>query len=119
MILRVRLQRGRPVQRKDGKNRHVALAFGSLMTPLALMPYALGFWRLAADLGFVGDSGITGVFSHWQVWIPAGALLQFAGVTLTRYGRGGELSVPRMLILPALSLRRKDEEPERSKIGAP
>ena len=120
MILRVRLGQGRPIQRKLGKNRHIALAFGALLTPLALMAYVLGFWRLASDLGFAGESGITGVFSHWQVWIPGGALLQFAGVSLTRYGRGGELNVPKLLVLPGLPIRHeKDPESEERKIGTP
>ena len=108
MILRVRLRRGQPVQHKTGKNRHVALAFGGLMTPLALMAYVLGFWRLASDMGITGESGLTGVFSHWQVWIPAGALLQFAGTSLNRYGRGGELIVPKLTFLPIGE--RKDQD---------
>jgi hypothetical protein len=112
MILRIRLDRGRIFKRKAGKNRHVALAFGGLLTPLALMAYVLGFWRLASDLGFAGESGITGVFSHWQVWIPLGALLQFAGVSLSRYGRGGHLNMPRLLIFPGLPARHKNEEPD-------
>ncbi len=118
MILRVRLQRGHPVSRQGGKNRRVALAFSSLMTPLALMAYVLGFWRLASDLGFAGESGITGVFSHWQVWIPAGAALQFAGFSLSRYGRGGELFIPKILTLPALPARpRKESEAGERRIG--
>ena len=110
MILRVRLRQGQPIQRKQGKNRHVALAFGGLMTPLALMAYVLGFWRLATDLGFAGESGITGVFSHWQVWIPAGAFLQFAGMSLSRYGRGGNLKVPKLLVFPGLPSRGEDRK---------
>jgi hypothetical protein len=98
MILRVRLPRGRPIRRAAGKNRHLALAFGGLMMPLALMAYVLGFWRLASDMGIASESGITGVLSHWQVWIPAGALLQFAGTSLTRYGRGGDLNIPKLLV---------------------
>src|SRR5579883_2600383 len=108
MILRIRLRQGRPIQRKDGKNRHVALAFGEFMTPLALMAYVLGIWRLAADLGFAGDSGITGVFWHWQIWLPVGALLQLAGMSLNRYGRGGELKVPRVLVFPTAEQRAKE-----------
>ncbi|MBZ5600707.1 MAG: hypothetical protein LAO79_00195 [Acidobacteriia bacterium] len=111
MILRIRLQQGQPIQRKPGKNRHVALAFGSLMTPLALMAYVLGIWRLASDMGVAGESGITGVFSHWQVWIPAGAFLQIAGMSLSRYGRGGALKVPRILTFPGLPARERADEP--------
>src|SRR5579885_3199762 len=117
MILRVRLQRGHPVSRQGGKNRRVALAFSSLMTPLALMAYVLGFWRLASDLGFAGESGITGVFSHWQVWIPAGAALQFTGTTLTRYGRGGELDFPKLLIFPVRDAPKNPQSSGR-KLGS-
>src|SRR5215471_17122749 len=105
MILRVRLHRGRPIRHSEGKNRHVALALGSLLTPVSLMAYVLGFWRLASDLGFVGESGITGVFSHWQICIPFGAVLQIAGASLSRYGRGGELNMPRILTFPMHPLR--------------
>lgn len=113
MILRIRLPRGKLLQRKAGKNRHLALACSGLLTPLALMAYVLGFWRLASDLGFAGESGITGIFSHWQVWIPAGALLQFAGVTLGRYGRGGDLNLPRILVFPGLPARHARQEEAR------
>jgi hypothetical protein len=121
MILRVRLQPGQPMQQRDGKNRNLALAFGGLLTPLALMAYVLGFWRLATDMGVAGESGITGVFSHWQVWIPAGALLQLTGVSLSRYGRGGALSIPGMVVFPGVHVHRSKEveaEPEQ-KIGTP
>ena len=116
MILRVRLNRGQPIQRKAGKNRHVALAFGGLMMPLALMAYVLGFWRLASDMGFAGESGITGVFSHWQIWIPGGALLQFAGTSLTRYGRGGELNTSGLSIFPIRE--SKESDPAERRVGS-
>src|SRR5579885_1013596 len=117
MILRIRFRRGQPIQRRAGKNRHVALAFGGLMMPLALMAYVLGFWRLASDLGIAGESGITGVFSHGQVWIPAGALLQFTGTTLTRYGRGGELDFPKLLIFPVRDAPKNPQSSGR-KLGS-
>src|SRR5262249_22613620 len=102
MILRIRLDRGRPIQRKLRKNRHVALALSALLTPLALMAYVLGLWRLASDMGFTGELGFTGFFSHWQIWIPTGALLQATGASLSRYGRGEDVTIPRVLhILPA------------------
>jgi hypothetical protein len=112
MILRIRLEPGRPIQRKQGKNRHVASGLGALLTPLALMAYVLGFWRLASDMGVVGHFGITGLFSHWQIWIPVGVLLQMTGSVLNRYGRGGELHLPKLLTFPhrsdkAESLARK------------
>jgi|SRR5579862_992847 len=97
MILRIRFPRGRPIGRHDGKNRHVALALGALLMPLALMAYALGLWRLASDMGFAGEFGITGLFSHWQIWVMAGVALQTGGSALNRYGHGAELQMPRVL----------------------
>lgn len=94
MIVRVRFGKGRPVQRKRGKNRQLALAFGTLLAPAALMAYALGFWRLASDMGLTAEFAITGMFSHWQVWIGLAAVLNLASYSLVRYGRGGELEVP-------------------------
>jgi hypothetical protein len=105
MILRIRLQSGRPIQRKRGKNRHIASAMGALLIPLALMAYVLGFWRLASDMGMAGESGITGVFSHWQVWIPVAVLLQMTAGALNRYGRGGDLQLPKLLTFPRLARR--------------
>jgi hypothetical protein len=97
MILRIRLPRGRPIERRFGKNRHVALALGSLLTPLALMAYVLGLWRLASDMGFAGQFGFTGLFSHWQLWMIVGVALQGGGSLLNRYGHGAVLRVPRVL----------------------
>jgi len=98
MVVRIRFRRGRRFQRKPGKNRHVALAFASLLTPAALMAYVLGFWRLAADMGVAGQFGITGLFSHWQIWIVTAVLLHALSHMLNRYGRGGSLQVPRVLM---------------------
>jgi hypothetical protein len=112
MVIRIRLQRGRPRSNQPGKNRHVAFAFGALLTPAALMAYVLGFWRLASDIGAAGEFGITGVFSHWQIWILLGVLLQGAGYILNRYGRGGNLRVPRILsfhTFPAPSRNSRDD----------
>jgi hypothetical protein len=108
MVVRIRLQRGRPRLRKPGKNRHVAFAFGALLTPAALMAYVLGFWRLASDIGAAGEFGITGVFSHWQIWMVLGALLQVAAYVLNRYGRGGDLKVPRFLMFRMMTEREPD-----------
>jgi hypothetical protein len=41
------------------------------------MAYVLGFWRLAADIGLAGESGLHGVLSHWQLWIILAVGLQF------------------------------------------
>jgi hypothetical protein len=98
MIVRIRLPKGRPIEPKPGKNRHIALACAALLIPAALMAYALGFWRLASDLGMAGEFGITGMFSHWQVWIAAAVAMQVAASALNRYGRGGGFHLPRILM---------------------
>jgi len=98
MNVRIRLRIGRPVQRKHRKNRHVALAFGALLVPASLMAYVLGFWRLASDMGMTGEFTINGLFSHWQVWIALAALLHLGATVLSRYGRGAEVLLPRVLM---------------------
>jgi hypothetical protein len=109
MLVRLMLKRGRPLQRKPGKNRHVALGLAALLTPAALMAYVLGFWRLASDIGIAGEFGITGVFSHWQIWLVIAALLHLSGYVLNRYGRGGELRVPQALMFHLFPARdRRD-----------
>ncbi len=97
MMVRIKLQKGPPVQRKAGKNRQVASAIGTLLIPAALMAYILGIWRLASDLGLAGEFAISGLFSHWQVWIALAAALHIASASLNRYGRGGTLKGPRLL----------------------
>jgi len=97
MRLRIQLQSGRHVQRKMGKNRHLALAAGALLIPASLMAYVMGIWRLASDVGVAGNWGITGLFSHWQVWIALGALVQIGAAVLNGYGRAGEFHLPKFL----------------------
>jgi hypothetical protein len=109
MLVRIRLKTGQPIQRKRGKNRSLALGFAALLIPASLMAYALGFWRLASDLGVAGEFNITGIFSHWQVSMGTGVLLHLAAVVLNRYGRGGDLQMPRVLRPRLLPLRPPDE----------
>jgi hypothetical protein len=97
MMVRIKLHHGPPVQRKAGKNRQVASAIGTLLVPAALMAYILGIWRLASDLGMAGEFAISGLFSHWQVWVAIAAALHIASSSLNRYGRGGTLKGPRLL----------------------
>src|SRR5258705_10241454 len=76
MVVRTRLARGRPIERGKRKNQRLALAFGALLTPAAVMASVLGLWRLAADMKWTGEFGISsGLFSHWQVWLASAALL--------------------------------------------
>jgi hypothetical protein len=97
MMVRIKLRQGPPIQRRAGKNRQVASAIGTLLIPVALMAYILGAWRLASDLGMAGEFAISGLFSHWQVWIAVAAALHIASSSLNRYGRGGTLKGPRLL----------------------
>ena len=115
MVVRIRLETGQPIQRKRGKNRSLALGFAALLIPVSLMAYALGFWRLASDLGLAGEFSITGMFSHWQVWIALAVLLHLAAVVLNRYGRGGVLEMPRVLNPRLLPLRPSDEASSRTR----
>jgi hypothetical protein len=113
MVLRIRLPQGRPIQRKPGKNRHVASALSALLVPVALMAYVLGLWRVASDMGLAGEFPFSGLFSHWQVWIPLAALLHIGSSALKKYGQGGELNIPRILMLPSFPPRVPKEAPQR------
>jgi hypothetical protein len=104
MIVRIRFPEGRPRQQQRGTNRDLSAAFGALLVPASLMAYSLGFWRLASDMGLAGQFGITGAFSHWQLWIGLGVILHAGAISLNRYARGGDLEMPH--VLAALPGRR-------------
>lgn len=88
MLVRIRFGRGPKVERKRRKNRRVALALASLLTPAAVMAAALGGWRLAEDIRWASAFAIRqGLFSHWQVWFASAGLLQAGSHFLNRYGR--------------------------------
>jgi len=89
MLVRIRLRRGPAIRKRRGKRRQLALALGSLLTPLAVMAAGLAAWRRGAELNWTGQFAITeGLFSHWQVWIAMAAMLQSIATLLIRYGRG-------------------------------
>lgn len=91
MVVRIRFGRGARIGSGRGRNRRLALAVASLLTPSALMALVLGLWRIAADLRLASDFAISrGFFSHFQVWIAAAVLLQACSLLLNRYGRAGE-----------------------------
>jgi hypothetical protein len=88
MIVRIRFGRGCKVQRGTRKNRKLALALSALLAPAAVMASVLGFWRLAADMRWTGEFGIsTGPFSHWQVWLLCAGALVIGAWRLNRYAR--------------------------------
>ena len=80
MVVRIRLSLGFRRRQAGVRTRRIAL-----------MAWALGGWRLMADLKWTGEFAIRdGVFSHWQVWIALGIAVQFAAFLLGRYGRHDE-----------------------------
>ena len=97
MIVRIQLRHGRPLRNARGKNRHLALAAGALLIPAALMAYVMGFWGLTSEIGLSQGFAIRGFFSHWLLWFVVAAALHVAASVLNRYGRGGELHLPRLL----------------------
>jgi hypothetical protein len=87
MKVRVRFLKGPTIRKVRGTNRMLARGLGALLTPIAVMAAVLGIWRLASDLRFTGEFGISsGLFSHWQVWMTAAGFIQWAAFSLTRYG---------------------------------
>jgi hypothetical protein len=73
---------------KRAQNRRIALGISALLTPAALMALVLAIWRIGADRNLTGGFAIhSGLFSHWQVWMGAAALLQLCASALNRYGR--------------------------------
>ena len=101
MIVRIQLSSGTRVRHQRRKNRHIALAMASLLTPAAVMACVLAFWRLAADLNATGQFPISdGLFSHWQVWLASATILQFGALLLNRYGK------------PEVALRESVTKPE-------
>jgi hypothetical protein len=94
MVVRIQLGSGTRFRHKRRKNRHIALALASLLTPAAVMACVLAFWRLAADLNATGQFPIAeGLFSHWQVWMAGATILQFGALLLNRYGKA-EVALP-------------------------
>jgi hypothetical protein len=88
MVVKIRFGRGPLVARRKGKNSRMAMFASSLLTLIAICLGALGFWRLCGDLGLAGDFVFRdGFLSHWQVWLGAAAILQYACWRLTRYAR--------------------------------
>ena len=84
-----RTQTFEPVVRDliDGPRKYAPVV-SYLMTPVALTGYVLAFWRLGADLNWVGEFFIsTGFFSRWQVWLAIAIVTQFAAKELSRLSR--------------------------------
>jgi len=91
MVVRIRFNYGSALRKTAAANRQAALITSSLMTPVAVMAWALGCWRIAADLRWTGEFAIAkGLFSHWQVWIAVAIAVQFGAFLLHRYAGGDD-----------------------------
>jgi hypothetical protein len=91
MIIRIRFGRGPRIGVKRHKKRRAALILSVLLTPASAMALALALWGIAADLNWTSSFAISsGLFSHWQSWLGAAALLQLAARKLNRYARNGD-----------------------------
>ena len=90
MKVRLKVRPELPTAAAPQAARNAALGLSSLLTPAALAAYALGCWRLTADLSITREFAISrGLFSHWQVWLGVGAVIHAGAITLARYGRKG------------------------------
>jgi hypothetical protein len=76
------------LERVEKASQETAPVVGYLLTPVALAGYVLAFWRLAADLKWVGEFFISnGLFSHWQVWLAVAICIHILATYLNRFGR--------------------------------
>ena len=99
MTVRVKFSPGPHVALRRGKNRHIALAVGGLLIPIALIAYVLMALCLAADLEAVRPFAVGTIYSRWQVWAAIAVVLSLVAITLTGYGRGENGLLPRFLSL--------------------
>jgi hypothetical protein len=89
MVVRIRWHRRQA--HGEARVRAAALALAVLLTPLSLGAFTMGFWSIAAGLGWTGDFAISsGVLSHWEVWLTGAALLLLVARLLNRYGEGDQ-----------------------------
>lgn len=76
------------LKRVEKASQESAPVIGSLLVPVAVVLYALAFWRLGADLKWAGEFFIaTGLLSHWQVWLALAVGLHMLAAFLSRFGR--------------------------------
>jgi hypothetical protein len=89
--MRVRIQwKKSKLNETNRPGRVAALALAIVLAPGALAAFTMAGWRAAADLRWTGAFVVsTGMFSHWQAWLAAAAILLLSVSALDRYGRGG------------------------------
>jgi hypothetical protein len=88
MVVKIRFGRGPVVARRKGKNSRIALLGAGFLTLVSICLGSLGIWRFCQDVGLAGDFIFEdGLLSHWQVWIAAAALVQYACWRLSQYAK--------------------------------
>jgi hypothetical protein len=88
MLVRIRIGKGPNLFLRQRRKQKLAHALAALLTPAALMAFALGIWRIAAGFNWAGGFAIaSGVFSYWETWIGLGIALQLGSRVLNRYGK--------------------------------
>jgi hypothetical protein len=88
MVVKIRFGHGPVVTRRKGKNGQAAVLLASASTLTAVCLTALGVWRLCEDLDLAGEFFFRdGMLAHWQVWIGAAGLTQYASWRLNRYAK--------------------------------
>ncbi len=88
MVVRIRLGTGPRIHPQRNVEAKLALAISSLLTPAAVLSMAVALWRVLADANVTEQFAIQGgLFSHWQVWLAFGIVLQTLAIYLDRHGR--------------------------------
>jgi hypothetical protein len=88
MVVRIRLSVGPQIVAQRKINARLALAFASLLTPIAVLSFVMALWGVLAHAEVTSKFVIeVGLLSHWQVWFAIGLLLQMASIALDRYGK--------------------------------
>jgi len=83
MLVRIRWS----TSRNSTVLKQLALAVGSLLTPLALVAFTVSFWGFAAEFRWADGFFITGgLFSHWQVWLLVAGVFLLLSRLLSSYG---------------------------------
>ena len=102
-MLRLQFGKGRTVTAESGKNRNLARAAAALLGPAALGSYVLATWSLAAGLGILAAFPLPGLYSHWEIWLGLGGLVQLIAGVFERYGEVGRFEAPALLasLVPA------------------
>jgi hypothetical protein len=104
MVVKIRFGQGPVVSRRNGKNIHLAMLAASLLTMVSISFASLGMWRVGTDLNWAGKFVYpTGLLSHWQVWIGASILMQYASWRLGRYARISRTTDDEIAARPAKS----------------